>query len=118
MVLQPFVWTGTALYPDWQQAEVLQKPPHAPFSYIGVVPVWFFGILYDDVWQYGIPDMACGIRRAEPAGGGEASVDDPCTMGLGLHGRERAGLGGPVQLWILRSDADFGNHRSGSDGPL
>lgn len=97
---------------------MLQEPANAPFPDVSMVPVWIPDFLYDDVWQYGIPDMAGCIRRTESSGSGEAAVDDPRAMGLGLHSGQCAGLGCTVQLRVLWPDADFGYHRAGGDGAL
>ena len=83
-----------------------------------MVPVWFFSLLFNHVWQYGVPDLAGGGGEHEFKGSGEAAVDIPGALGLGVYGRDRAGLGGPVQLWILWADADVAAHWACGDGAL
>ena len=83
-----------------------------------MVPLWFFSFLLNDVWQYGFPDLAGGGREQELKGSGEAVVDIPGAVGLGVYGRDRAGLGGSVQFWILWTDADVAAHRACGDGAL
>ena len=91
---------------------MLPEQAHALLDVFQVVPVRLSDLLPGHVWERGVPDLAGGLRRGLPAGGGEAVLDLPGPLGVGLYGGRRAGLGRTVQLRILQPDAHIASNRS------
>jgi hypothetical protein len=76
---------------------------------------WFrlrlFDVFHGDVRADAVRDME-GVCGRDAAGGGDASVGVPASVGMGGH-LDGVSVGGAVCLWVLRRDADI--HGAGAD---
>ena len=81
-----------------------------------MVPLWLFGVLHDDVWEYALSDLL-GIWRGKLlTASRKALLDIPRAVGMGIYGRKCAGLGGAVCFRFLQSYADICLDRPDRDG--
>ena len=118
MVLQPPLRKGAIICVVTKEDQMLAKQTRTKVDGLQMVPLWFFGILYDYVWNHGIQDL-CGIQRCIiPQGGGKTVLDVPCAVGLCFLEWFRPGLGGAVCFWFLWADADIRIDRIDCHGAL
>lgn len=97
---------------------MFRKSPDAKMDDVQMVSLWIFSVLFNDVWKYNLPDVAGWKRCPVIKRSREAFLDISGTVVLGLYGGNSSGLGCPVQLWILQSDADLTVDRSDRNGSL
>ena len=118
MVLQSSLRKGAIICAVTKEDQMLPKQTHAKVDGIQMVQVRLFGVLYDHVWNHGIPDLRGVQRGIIPQTGGKTVLDLPCALGICLHERFRSGLGCAVCFRFLRTDAYIRIDRIDCNGPL